>query len=173
VATCPEEDPGFQYSEEFMRIRLFTFALIAGFMAFAAPAVAAPPEPVTYSFTITTHSKFGHCSFPVLVEATGKSKAIESPTGEVVGVSTNTKVTVTNVDSGKTVTYSVNGTFHNSTDADGNVTTTATGSNLLTDANYGVVITNGTFTFTFDKKGKLVQGLSGTGNITDVCAALS
>jgi hypothetical protein len=157
-----------------MRLRAFVFVVIAGFMALAAPAVAAPPEPITYSFTVKTNSKFGHCAFPVLVEATGKSKAIESPTGEVVGVSTNTKVTVTNLDDPtKTVTYSVNGTFHNSTDADGNVTTTATGSNLLTDPKAGVVITNGTFTFTFDKKGKLIQGLSGTGSITDVCAALA
>jgi hypothetical protein len=156
-----------------MKIRMLAYPLVVELMAFAAPAAAAPPEPVTFTFTIKENAKFGSCDFPVRIEATGKAKAIETPTGEVIGVSTDTRVTATNLDTGKTVEYSVNGTFFTSTDANGNVVTKATGSNLLTDPDAGVVVTSGNFTFTFDKKGKLVQGLTGTGSITDVCAALS
>jgi hypothetical protein len=146
--------------------------MIPGVVAFGAPAVAAPPEPFTVDFT--TSAKFGTCDgFDVRAQATGKAKTIETPHGKVIGVSANTVATATNLKTGTKVQYSINGRFFNTTDADGNVTTTATGRNFLTDPDAGVVITSGTFTFAFDKKGNLVEGLSGTGLIIDVCATLA
>jgi hypothetical protein len=146
-------------------------AIVPGVTALAAPAAAAP-DPFTVTFR--TSPRFGTCDgFNVLVQATGKARTIEAPDGGVVGVSAATVATATNLKTGTSVQYSINGTFHTTTDANGNVTTTATGKNFLTDPDAGVVVTSGTFTFTFDKKGKLVEGLSGTGQITDVCAALA
>jgi len=148
------------------------FAIIPGVTALVAPAAAAAPEPFTVTFR--TSPRFGTCDgFNVLVQATGKARTIEAPDGGIVGVSAATVATATNLKTGTSVQFSINGTFNTTTDADGNVTTTATGKNFLTDPDAGVVVTSGTFTFTFDKKGKLVEGLSGTGQITDVCAALA
>jgi len=147
-------------------------AVIPGTMALAAPVVAAPPEPFTVEFT--TSDQFGTCDgFDVLAQATGKAKTIETPRGKVIGVSANTVAKATNLVTRASVQYSINGTFFSTTDAKGNVTTTATGRNFLTDPDAGVVVTSGTFTFTFDKKGNLIEGLSGTGQIIDVCAALA
>jgi hypothetical protein len=155
-------------------LMLASGAAIAGVLTFSAPAVAAPPEPFTFELRIDEGAPFGSCAFDVLVEATGKAKTITTPTGKVIGVSANTTATATNLDEpDKSVQYSVNGTFTNTTDSDGNVTTKATGRNLLTDPDAGVVVTSGNFTFTFDENGNLVEGLSGTGEITDICAALS
>ena len=144
-----------------------------GLTAVGAPAQAAPPEPVTINFPIEVGAEFGSCDFPVDVVGTGKAKAIETPSGGVIGVSAKTKVTATNRDTGASVQYSINGTFHVTTDAVGNVVTKATGRNLLTDPDAGVVVTSGNFTFAFDPQGNLVQGLSGNGRIIDVCADLS
>jgi hypothetical protein len=156
-------------------LMLASGATMAGVLTFSAPALAAPPEPFTFELRIEEGARFGSCAFDVLVQATGKAKTITTPTGKVIGVSANTTATATSLDpeSDKSVQYSVNGTFTNTTDSDGNVTTKATGRNLLTDPDAGVVVTSGNFTFTFDENGNLVEGLSGTGEITDVCAALS
>ena len=156
-------------------LMLASGATMAGVLTFSAPAVAAPPEPFTIvGFTIEEGAPLGSCAFDVRLDATGKAKTITTPTGKVIGVSANTTATATNLDEpDKSVQYSVNGTFTNTTDSDGNVTTKATGRNFLTDPDAGVVVTSGNFTFTFDANGNLVEGLSGTGKITDVCAALS
>jgi hypothetical protein len=154
-------------------LMLASGATMAGVLTFSAPAVAAPPEPFTFELTIVEGARFGSCAFDVLVQATGKAKTITTPAGKVIGVSANTTATATNLESHKSVQYSVNGTFTNTTDSDGNVTTKATGRNLLTDPDFGIVVTSGNFSFTFDENGNLIEGLSGTGKITDVCAALS
>jgi hypothetical protein len=154
-------------------LMLASGATMAGVLTFSAPAVAAPIEPFTVEFTIVEGARFGSCAFDVLVQATGKAKTITTPTGKVIGVSANTTAKATNLESGKSVQYSVNGTFISTTDSFGNVTTKATGRNFLTDPVAGVVVTSGNFTFTFDEDGNLVEGLSGTGKIIDVCAALS
>jgi len=122
-------------------------------------------------FPIPAGASLGSCDFNVEVLGSGKVKTIEKPGGRVIGVSANTKVTATG--NGNTANYSINGTFHIApADAQGNVVYKVTGRNLLTDPDAGVVVTSGNFTFTFNENG-LVEGLSGTGNITDVCAALS
>ena len=145
-----------------------------GLIAGGAPAQAAPIQPATIEFPVPVDSKFGHCDFPVNVVATGKTKNIQTPTGTTIGVAGAFTGTVTRTDvPGKSVEYSINGSFFTTTDADGNMTTKATGRNLLTDPKFGVVVTSGNFTFTFDKDGNLVKGLSGTGQTIDVCAALA
>ena len=145
-----------------------------GLIAGGAPAQAAPPEPFTFTLDVPVGFEFGSCDFPVRIVATGKTKSIQTPTGRTIGVGANTTGTVTRTDAvPKSVEYKINGSFHQTTDADGNVTTKATGRNLLTDPEAGVVVTSGNFTFTFNAEGELVEGLSGTGRIIDVCAELA
>ena len=157
-----------------MKSLMLACGTMSGFMTFAAPAVAAPPEPFAVEFVIEPGATFGSCAFPVRVQATGKAKTIETPGGKEIGVFAKTKLTATNVaDPVKSVQYSINGTLTNTTDSDGNVVTKATGRNFITDPDAGVVVTSGNFTFTFDENGNLVEGLSGKGQTTDVCAALA
>jgi hypothetical protein len=144
-----------------------------GLIAGGAPAQAAPPEPFTFILDVPVGFEFGSCDFPVRIVATGKTKNIQTPTGTTIGVAANTTGTVTRIDVPKSVEYKINGSFHQTTGADGNVTTKATGRNLLTDPEAGVVVTSGNFTFTFNAEGELVEGLSGTGRIIDVCAELA
>ena len=70
------------------------------------------------------------------------------------------------------MTLSVTGAFHQSTQ-DGNVVTVVTGRNLLGDPEAGMVLAIGTFSFVFDANGNLVQPLSGTGRLIDVCPLIS
>ncbi len=151
---------------------LFGIATGLGLIAVGAPAQAAPLEPLDPTFTLDVLPGAGlsDCDFPVHIEVTGKFKDIQTPTGTTIGVAANTTATVTNTDAGTSVKDSINGSFHKTTDADGNVTTKATGRNLLTDSKSGVVVTSGNFTFTFDKDGKLVEGLSGKGRIMSIYA---
>lgn len=150
---------------------LLGIAAGVGLIAVGVPAQAAPPEPVDFTLEIPAGAPLGSCEFDVDAAVTGKAKTIQTPTGRTIGISANFTVTATG--NGQTVEYKVNGSFIQTTDADGNVTTMATGRNFLTDPVAGVVVTSGNFTFTFDADGNLVQGLSGTGQVIDVCADLS
>jgi len=141
------------------------------FLSAGVPAQAAPPDSVTFPLDIPKNFQFGHCAFAVEAVATGKVKTIQTPTGVTIGISADFTVTATG--NGQTVEYKVNGSFIQTVDANGNVTTKATGQNFLTDPVAGVVVTSGDFSFTFNKKGKLIQPLNGTGSITDVCADLA
>jgi hypothetical protein len=157
-------------------IRWIAAPIVLGVLAVAPPAYADPPKPtpVTFSFTIAANADTGGCDFPVLVEGRGKTKAIELPSGGVIVIAPNTKVTATNTETGKSVMYSINGAFHNEApDAQGNVVTKATGRNFLTDPFAGVVVTSGNFSFTTRSDGSNAVPLDGKGKIIDVCAALA
>jgi hypothetical protein len=161
-------------------IRLIAAPIVVGVLAAAAPAYAAPPDPkpkptpVTFSFTIFANAATGSCGFDVLVEGSGKTKTIKLPSGGTIVIAPNTKVTATNTETGKSVTYSINGAFHNDApDALGNVVTKATGRNFLTDPIAGVVVTSGNFSFTTAPNGSNVVPLSGKGKIINVCTALA
>jgi hypothetical protein len=79
-------------------------------------------------------------------------------------------VVVTNLDDpSKAVTLVVPGAFHVSTDQDGGITTVVTGRNLLGDPVAGMVLALGTFSYVIDSGGTLVQPLTGTGKLINVC----
>ena len=78
-------------------IRWIAAPIVVGVLAVAAPAYAAPPTPATFSFTIPANAATGGCSFGVLVEGNGKTKAIELPSGGLIVIAPDTKVTATNV----------------------------------------------------------------------------
>ena len=151
--------------------RILGFAVIAPLLTLSAPAVAIPPETAPIVFPIPADASTGSCAFDVLVKGSSKGKTIQKPGGGLIAVSARTHVTATG--NGNNANYTINGTFHITTDADGKVVFKATGRNLLTDPDAGVVVTSGNFTFAFDAEGNLVEGLTGKGSITDVCADLS
>jgi hypothetical protein len=90
------------------RTLLAAAAAIAGLVAFASPAQAAPPQPFeafTLPGTEDVGDLEGYCLFPVLVEGLSKSGP-KGPHGRVTGV---TRVTVTNMDTGKRLTFNASG----------------------------------------------------------------
>ena len=113
------------------------------------------------------------CNFPLHFELTGKAKTIELPDGGFIFTSPGLDVTVTNVDTGEEATFNIAGTFHETTAANGDVTTKVTGRNLLFDPEAGVVLTIGQFTYVQDEKGNLIQAFEGEGQVIDVCELLS
>jgi hypothetical protein len=156
---------------------LLGIAAALGLIVIGAPAQAAPsgngnpPQRVTQTFNIPVGFPFGHCDFNVTVVATGKVKTIKAPNGRTIALSANFTATATG--NGQTSQYKINGSFTQTTAANGNITTKATGRNLLSDPIAGVVVTSGNFSFTFDKDGNLIKPLKGTGHIIDVCADLA
>jgi hypothetical protein len=61
----------------------------------------------------------GSCAFDVDVTGSGKGKVITTPRGDRIGISAKSTVTATG--NGKTADYTINGTFHITTDSDGNI----------------------------------------------------
>jgi len=155
---------------------LLSIAAGLGLVCVTVPAQAGPlgnggaPQPTTQIFDIPVDFPFGHCDFPVHVVASGKVKTVEV-SGKTISLSANFTGTATG--NGRTAQYKIDGSFTQTTDANGNVTTKATGRNLLSDPIAGVVVTSGNFRFTFDAQGNLIEPLNGRGKIIDVCADLS
>jgi hypothetical protein len=132
------------------------------------------PQPVSVDFDIPANSiKPGACAFDVHVSASGRAKAITLSDNRFIFISPELSATVTNLsDPTKSVTLSVTGAFHQSTQ-NGNVVTVVTGRNLLGDPDAGFVLAIGTFSFVFDASGTLVQPLMGRGQLIDVCDLIS
>src|SRR5262245_22095712 len=153
------------------------FALLAATLLaliVAAPdtlvAASNPPTPVGETpFTVA-----GLCAFPVQLELHGKSKTITLPAGRSIITSPGLDVTLTNVENTvKHTTLNITGASHTSVLANADVQTVVTGRNLLFDPVAGFVLSQGRFSFVFDASGNLIQPLSGTGQLTDVCALLN
>ena len=164
--------------------RSITIALIALLaLAVAAPmAVAAGPKkpnpnaPVPVDETPTVlepGAVFGKCDFPILYQLSGKAKLLTLPGGRFITTAPDQTATLTNIDTGKTVTLNITGVFNQTTDENGNVVTMATGRNLLGDPQAGFVLAIGDFSYVFDAHGKLIQPLQGEGQLIDVCGLLS
>jgi hypothetical protein len=148
----------------------------------AAPTVLAQgnggaPEPVSDDFIVEPGAPGGSCDFPLRVEVSGKGKQITQPNGSLIFTSPGLFATVTNQTNGKQATFSISGTFHQSTNPEnGDVTTKVTGRNLLSDPDAGYVLLSGNFSFVFDAEGNLIQSFEdtdGKGQVIDVCELLS
>jgi hypothetical protein len=110
----------------------------------------------------------------VRFDVTGKMKTIELPAGRTIFIFPGLTAALTNVDQPEhQVTLGVTGTFHQTVLENGDVETVVTGRNLLFDPEAGFVLAIGRFSFVVDEQGNLVQPLSGTGQLIDVCELLS
>jgi len=134
-----------------------------------------PPQPISLSFVLPAGAVFGECAFDVQFDLKGKASQITLPGGRFIITAPQQNVTLTNLTPGstKTVTLNITGASHQSTNSNGDVTTVVTGRNLLGDPDAGFVLAIGSFSFTFDKNGNLIQPLAGTGQLIKVCPLIS
>jgi hypothetical protein len=135
---------------------------------------AAPQEySVTYGPEVIAQYP-GHCSFPMQLEVSGKTKTIEQGNGGVIITSLGAFATVTNLANGEQATFNVTGTAHKSILANGNVKTVMTGRNFALDPAAGTFVSMGHFTFVNNPTDTInVIPVSGKGRMIDVCALLS
>jgi hypothetical protein len=161
-----------------MRIALAvvaTSAVLAGAILPARPvAGGSPPEPVSGSLDLPADAfRPGACPFPINIEQAGKAGTIALPGGRYIFTSPHLTITVKNLsDPTKIVTLVAPGAFHQTTAADGTVTTVVTGRNVLGDPVAGFVLAIGTFSFATDAQGNLLQSLDGKGQLIDICALI-
>jgi len=146
-------------------------------LAFAA-AAQSPPGDASFSVDLPAdYFAQGACEFPIRIAATGKGGTILLSRGRSILTSPALTVVVTNLtdpaDLSKTVTLKATGAFHNSTEPNGDVVTTVTGRNVLGDPEAGFVLAIGTFSYTFDSSGNLIQPLTGTGQLINVCELIA
>ena len=159
------------------RVQAIVCGCVLGVSGFAVRQVAfaaasqSPPSEVSFAFDIPADFiKQGACDFPVRWSGTGKAGTIALSENRFIFTSPRFKVVVTNLDDpSKTVTLTVPGAFHQSLGANGAVVTVVTGRNLLGDPEAGMVLAIGTFSYIFDSAGNLIQPLSGTGQLINVC----
>jgi hypothetical protein len=134
----------------------------------------APPTDASGSQDIPAGAVFGECAFPVRLEQSGKMSVITLPGGRFIFTSPGLHARLTNLNApAKSVTLNITGTFHQSTDSNGDIVTVVTGRNLLGDPDAGFVLAIGSFSFKFDAAGNLVQPLAGTGQLIKVCPLIS
>jgi hypothetical protein len=136
---------------------------------------AGAPEDVDDTpFPIPAGSVFGNCAFDLTGQYSGAGKEIVLPDGSSIATGPGLKITLTNPATGTSETFSITGSFYETTDpVTGNVTTTSRGRSLLGDPVAGFVIVSGNYSFTLDENGNLVTPLSGEGKVIDVCEALA
>jgi hypothetical protein len=138
----------------------------------ASQGRGSPPVPVSGSFIVPGGSVPG-CDFDVEVSFTGLGGEIDLPGNRFIFTAPQLTATLTNLQNGRSVKLNITGALHQSTDQDGNVTTVATGRNLLGDPVAGFVLAIGHFSFVFDSNGNLIQPLTGQGQLIDVCGLIN
>jgi hypothetical protein len=138
----------------------------------ASQGRGSPPVPVSGSFIVPRGSVPG-CDFDVEVSFSGLAGEIDLPGNRFIFTAPQLTATLTNLDTGRSVTVSITGAFHQSTDQNGDIITVATGRNLLGDPVAGFVIAIGDFSFVFDSNGNLIQPLTGQGQLIDVCGLIN
>ncbi len=136
-------------------------------------ASAAPPDAVNSS-VITT---FGSCDFPVIIDISGKAKAIELPGGHTtILTSPGARATLTNFEEqANQVSYLITGVYHQTEGDNGELVVVTTGRTLLFDQSFGMFLAIGRFTFVLDEEGSFLQRPTDTaprGSMIDICALL-
>ena len=150
-----------------------------GAVCIAPSANAEPPEPLDVTFRFVANPSTDPadlefpmlCSFEVETTITGKTKLVELPNGTSIITAPGQVATVTNLDTGETLSLSISGTTK--TTLDGGFV--FRGANLIIrseafgDDTNALLFAHGRFTFntTADPK------FDGTGASTDICAALA
>ena len=111
------------------------------------------------------------------LEASGKAKTLGVGKAGAVTIflSPGQDARLTNLSTGKSVTVSISGAFHETVTDNGTVVTVITGRNLTFDpeADVHFALTDGVFSFAFDADGNLVEPRAGKGRIVDACALVS
>jgi len=143
---------------------------LAGAALSVTPAMAAPPEPVP-----AEPFEIPGCEFTVLAVVTGKTKTVEHA-GFTTFIAPNQRVTLTNTETGESVSYVITGVFRETPTATG-VIFHFTGHNLLSGpAVGGVVFTSGSQTFVAvgpSREEATVTLTESHGKVVNVCDVLA
>jgi hypothetical protein len=130
------------------------------------PAMAAPPEPVP-----TEPFEIPGCEFPVQLNGSGSIKSIPH-NGSSTNIAPNLRATLTNTETGESVSYVTTGVLHE-TPTDAGVIDRYTGHNLVWGPGIeGILFTTGTQTFVIDEAGTITLTES-HGKVVNVCAVLA
>lgn len=167
------------------RLLLALVAPVVALFALAGTAYADPPlvpQP-TIKLAASNPSGKGYCPFPVQIDQSSGQNTTTStgPNGETIyKITGNAIATVTNLKTGKQLTYHINGPGTVVVNPDGSFSGDAGGANLLwtmvANSYPGVpqlAYTTGHVQFTVDASGKTTSYSLSGGSSTDVCAALA
>ena len=128
-----------------------------------------PPGVIDQTFTLP-----GICGFDVQGTVTGRQGVISLPSGGFIVTGPAQSATFTNVsDPTRSVSVNLPGAFHISFDQNGDTIYMVTGRNGLVDPSLGIVLLVGDFTFVYDSNGNLIEGPTGNGQITSICAMIN
>ena len=129
--------------------------------------------PVEQTFDVTWPAGY-QCAFSVHLTGQGKAKTITLSGDRFILTSPGLFATVTNVDNpSKNVTLNITGAAHPTQMPDGSTVWRFTGRNLNADPRAaGFVLFIGNFTVVYDAGGNPTQPLSGTGQMSDICAMI-
>jgi hypothetical protein len=128
-----------------------------------------PPGVIDQTFTLP-----GICGFDVQGSLTGRQGVISLPSGGFIVTAPAQYATFTNLsDPTKSVTVNLTGVFHISFDQNGDTIYMVTGRNGLVDPSFGILLLVGDFTFVYDSNGNLIEGPTGNGQITSICAMIN
>jgi len=150
-----------------MKAKLAMLAFVPFFNASIAAAGGSPP--VDAGLNLDWPAGAG-CDFPINIRVSGKASFISLPGDRLIITAPNQRVTVTNRDDpANSITFVATSTARLSTDANGNLVVVANGRSLLQDpvANILVFVIG---SFSFEISG--LTDLTGTGQLTDVCALI-
>lgn len=118
------------------------------------------------------------CAFPVLAHIDGV-EIITTFTDRAgnpikqIGVFPGNTITLTNLDTGKSITVSGTGSFHARAEADGSVSVKVTGHGPVPNPMAGIwYLSGGRFVATFDAEGNIMS-VDSTGNLVNLCDRLA
>ena len=144
------------------------FALAVTLLAVKS-ASAVPPGPIPFP----NSTERGICEFPVRVHTTGRSKVIETGSGDVLFTNPGLRVTLTNLEEpANTVTYRDSGPVRMTELEEGEVRLVLTGRNVVYSKSIGMFLAIGHFSTIIDEEGNFTP-LRGHGRLIDICARLA
>jgi hypothetical protein len=158
-----------------LMVGILSALVVAAPMVLAQSDNGAAPQEVSVTYGPEVLAQFpGHCSFPMQLEVSGKTKTVEQGNGGVIITSPDAFATITNLANGEQATFNITGSAHKSILENGNVQTVMTGRNLALDPVAGTFVSMGRFTYVNDPTDtQNIIPVSGEGRMIDVCALLS
>jgi hypothetical protein len=151
-------------------VKRFFSTAVLGLAAAAlsvTPAMAAPPEPVP-----SEPFEIPGCEFAVQLDGSGSIKFTQHH-GFSTGIAPNLRATLTNLETGESVSYVTTGVLHETPTDTGVVIERYTGHNLVWGPGIeGILFTTGTQTFVVDEAGTITLTES-HGKVVNVCDVLA
>ena len=155
---------------------LLTVALgIAGSALGMTPALAAPPVPTDLTAIVGTF-----CDFETSIVVSGKEKVIEKGDGLSYYISPGQRATVTNTETGESVTVTITGSFRDQVQPNGDIRSVLRGRNLVFGPGVeGILLTIGRATATFtmptaqEPEGTVTITSGPQGRVVNLCDQLA